>query len=967
MKKGFLNLTIAIFSLCAVATIAHAQTTQCNDGIDNDGDGRIDALIELPAANGQTISVGGGNPAIVSQAVRDAIVSKQFPLTLPVNGRGSQILRADHPIKERHGDEGGTLHLPTLSLVCRVLGYATYVSSTCRDGNGRCNFYSAGNNDMWRNVNGNFQPEGASYKTWISNITCKDRLPACSDGWDNDRDGLVDLRDPDCRSALDNSERPKDPQCTSPAIRSEKEQCSNALDDDSDGLIDSQDPGCWAIPGLPSSYTPTLNNERAATSECQDGSDNDADGATDYPADFSCVTPQDLDETNSKSQCQDGVDNDSDGAIDTNDFSCANKQDNDETNPKAQCQDRIDNDNDGSTDTADFSCSSPQDNDELNPVAQCQDGLDNDRDGAIDLRDFGCATKQDNNEGDANAECQDGVDNDADGAIDLTDFSCSSAQDNDETDPKAQCQDGLDNDGDSAIDRLDFSCATPQDNDEANPKAQCQDGLDNDNDGLTDTQDPGCANNQGNDESRATAQCQDKVDNDNDGAIDFPNDFSCSSKTDSNESDPKAKCQDGIDNDGDGAIDLSDFSCSSNQDDDEANPKSACQDGIDNDGDGLADSEDPGCSNNQDTNEGDETARVTVGVECVTANTDGSTTAYFSYNNTGAQDVAAAIGTSGGMMNEFSPGPRNLGQPTVFKPGLSKGSVVAIFTGPSLTWTLRVPGGGRTMATASGETSPRCAPIQPIGECRGFEAGALRVKLGYQNQNPFTLFIPVGPSNEVTSGNMDRGQPTQFLSGLNKAVFNLDLSSATDTSAWVVNGSASPLASTLPICDGECVDTPTGAITGQLNDIAVQLADAVRDAANLLAAGPATLKSSTKATDKVSKLGSEDRADIARARRQAAEYEARAQSILVAVPSVIKNCPEAPAFCSTVDRGATIEALKGLYAEARNTTKRVVSRAYFRATGRTNRNDPIIRRAVQLEATGLDQLTRLPRFATECK
>ena len=36
-------------------------------------------------------------------------------------------------------------------------------------------------------------------------------------------------------------------------------------------------------------------------------------------------------------------------------------------------------------------------------------------------------------------------------------------------------------------------------------------------------------------------------------------------------------------------------------------------------------------------------------------------------------------------------------------------------------------------------------------------------------------------------------------------------------------------------------------------------------------------------------------------------------------------------------------------------------------SGRTNRNDPIIKRALRLEEQGLAQLAKIPRFATECK
>ncbi|MBU1104236.1 MAG: hypothetical protein KJ600_06820 [Nanoarchaeota archaeon] len=100
-------------------------------------------------------------------------------------------------------------------------------------------------------------------------------------------------------------------------------------------------------------------------------------------------------------KCSNGIDDDNDGATDyPNDFSCSSPQDNDETYPQAECQDGIDNDDDGYTDYPDdFSCSSPQDNDEAYPQAQCQDGIDNDNDGFIDYpADSDCYFVQDNTE-----------------------------------------------------------------------------------------------------------------------------------------------------------------------------------------------------------------------------------------------------------------------------------------------------------------------------------------------------------------------------------------------------------------------------------------------------------------------------------------------------------------------------------------------------------------------------------------
>lgn len=58
---------------------------------------------------------------------------------------------------------------------------------------------------------------------------------ACSDGVDNDSDGLIDLADPGCSDANDSDEADPVP----PA-------CSDGQDNDADGLIDLADPGCSA-------------------------------------------------------------------------------------------------------------------------------------------------------------------------------------------------------------------------------------------------------------------------------------------------------------------------------------------------------------------------------------------------------------------------------------------------------------------------------------------------------------------------------------------------------------------------------------------------------------------------------------------------------------------------------------------------------------------------------------------------
>jgi len=92
----------------------------------------------------------------------------------------------------------------------------------------------------------------------------------CSDGIDNDGDGLVDYpQDPGCRSANDFAEK-------HPA-------CSDGLDNDGDGLVDfPDDTGCMSDAG-------TAEQPPA----CSDGLDNDGDGKIDYPTDVQCTSAAD--------------------------------------------------------------------------------------------------------------------------------------------------------------------------------------------------------------------------------------------------------------------------------------------------------------------------------------------------------------------------------------------------------------------------------------------------------------------------------------------------------------------------------------------------------------------------------------------------------------------------------------------------------------------------------------------------
>jgi hypothetical protein len=213
------------------------------------------------------------------------------------------------------------------------------------------------------------------YEALVNWVVRHDDDPECSDGVDNDGNGLVDYpEDPLCESASDPAERP---------------QCEDRADNDGDGRSDyPADPGCRS----------TLDNSESPNPRCSDNIDNDSDGATDYPADPGCISVRDESE-GPNPPCSDGVDNDADGATDGADPGCRSPRDTSES-PDPQCGDGVDNDGDERTDyPADPGCRSRTDNSE-SPNPQCSNGVDDDADGRTDYSDDrGCRSARDNSEG----------------------------------------------------------------------------------------------------------------------------------------------------------------------------------------------------------------------------------------------------------------------------------------------------------------------------------------------------------------------------------------------------------------------------------------------------------------------------------------------------------------------------------------------------------------------------------------
>jgi hypothetical protein len=268
-------------------------------------------------------------------------------------------------------------------------------------------------------------------------------------------------------------------------------KCSNGYDDDNDGLVDCLDPDCIRrnfcgeiVPLLPPSGNETTLRE------CTDGVDNDLDGQFDC-GDRGCQAIRELccvSEFDDVS-CSDRIDNDGNGFADCQDFSCRNNPFVTVCEAESDCEDRFDNDNDGQTDCDDDDCAMlevcgfvPRPVEPEITEARCIDGIDNDSNRFIDCSDFGCCSSDgmcitpvvqdfcDNRPTENSlADCTDGEDNDVDGFIDCNSFTCTMASRG------------------ASAEAIEF-CAMLAEND----VEKCTDGIDNDRNGFVDCEDREC-------------------------------------------------------------------------------------------------------------------------------------------------------------------------------------------------------------------------------------------------------------------------------------------------------------------------------------------------------------------------------------------------------------------------------------------------------------------------------------------
>ncbi len=408
-----------------------------------------------------------------------------------------------------------------------------------------------------------------------------DSVDNCSDCLDNDGDGWVDDKDPDC--AGDTGEINATTDST----------CNDGVDNDNDGLIDAEDDNC-------------VDGTAGESADCSDNVDNDEDGWTDQE-DPDCQDGGVFEENpTSAFTCNDGIDNDGDGWVDGDDLACSASTDDEGTEATAYA----DLDGDGT------------------PDYTCNDGIDNDGNGDVDSEDIYCFRRgpdSDESPAEFRSTCADGEDNDGDGWIDEADPACELTNGNsenpatyDNTDPDfaalGDCNDGIDNDCDGFVDADDAGCVNAYSYFEADDGSEgscnCGDGEDNDADGWFDLEDPDCNGSEfGSEIGFTDTACNDGIDNDTDGLTDAFDVFCWERSAGAlgeaeTPSSPGLSCSNGSDDDGDGWIDLADPSCEKTNGGSENGDIDAphwgdptCFNGVDDNGDGLIDAEDTSCEN----------------------------------------------------------------------------------------------------------------------------------------------------------------------------------------------------------------------------------------------------------------------------------------------------------------------------------------------------------------------------------
>jgi len=288
MKKWLLFL-MALLMVTACGPDSKKKTEICNDGIDNDGDGKIDCADagcygqaggpegQLCQSQESRCNDGFDNDGdgISDCADADCATSSECSIEICDNGiddDGDNDVDCDDAdcsgnaacsgeICNNGTDDDGDGDVDCDDADCNGASNCAPVE-ICNDGidNDSDSLIDCADSDcLGQQGNGGI---------------CQATETNCSDEFDNDGDGSVDCADSDCSGSAS---------CQNPV-----EVCDNGTDDDGDGKIDCADPECNGQTG------PGGGTCQSTEAACTDNYDNDGDGNTDCSDSdcaAACITP----------------------------------------------------------------------------------------------------------------------------------------------------------------------------------------------------------------------------------------------------------------------------------------------------------------------------------------------------------------------------------------------------------------------------------------------------------------------------------------------------------------------------------------------------------------------------------------------------------------------------------------------------------------------------------------------------
>jgi|GEM_PF-2225681 len=347
-----------------------SSSYQCNDGIDNDSDGRtdmndVDCTSSTDNSEFSACGSNGCTPPPTNRAPVCPVFTQQYPTyTVSVGSQFTFDIDATDP----DGDSitYSLTESPSGMSINASTGLITWTPSSGQAGN-TYDVTVRARDSRSASCSAAFTIRVRVPENPCGGSSCNPTVYICSDNLDNDGDNLTDYpSDPGCFGPTDNNEF----NSTTGGSTGGNTNNNNNTNNNSNTNINNISIGGGFGGGSGGSRFP----------QCDDGRDNDGDGRSDYPRDSGCSSYSDDSEGSGSSnndndrQCDDNRDNDGDGDYDyPEDRGCSSRTDNSENSDDnnnddrddRQCDDNRDNDGDGDKDyPEDAGCSSRSDNSE---------------------------------------------------------------------------------------------------------------------------------------------------------------------------------------------------------------------------------------------------------------------------------------------------------------------------------------------------------------------------------------------------------------------------------------------------------------------------------------------------------------------------------------------------------------------------------------------------------------------------